>query len=68
MIKHPLSLNLFLIVVAASNFNTVASQQYTPFTSKSDLKTAVNAYCSNGGTVDPKYGLVVVCWLFIIVQ
>ena len=55
MTKHYLALSLFLIVVAASNFNLVASQPYTAFTSNSDLKTAVTAYC-NGGAVDPKYG------------
>ena len=47
---------VFLIVVAASNnFNPVASQSYTAFTSRTELKTAVYTYC-NGGTVDSQYG------------
>ena len=58
MIKHPYALNLFLIAVAAINFNRpVASQPaYSAFTSDGDLKTAVDTYCSNGGEVDPTYG------------
>ena len=63
--KNHLALNIFLIAVAASNFNPVASQPYTPFPDRATLKAAVNEYCSNG-TVDPLYGWVVLCWLFII--
>ena len=57
MNKHPLALNLFLIVVlaASNNFNPVASQPYTAFTSTTELQTAVDTYC-NGGTVGSNYG------------
>ena len=53
--KHHLALNIFLIAVAASNFNPVVSQPYPAFPDRAALVTAVNDYCDDG--VDhPTYG------------